>query len=183
VLFETNRTFVELLSGSHANALAEYYAENERHLEKWMPLRPDGYHTQESWRRRAREYEEEYRSGVSLRLIAFQRGDEEIAGICEFTNITRGAFQACHLGYSIGRKFENRGLMTEILRGAIDYVFQELQLHRVMANYMPENERSARVLDKLGFEKEGIARAYLNIAGKWRDHVLTAIINPRDQAG
>jgi ribosomal-protein-alanine N-acetyltransferase len=47
-----------------------------------------------------------------------------------------------------------------------------------MANYMPENKRSARVLEKLGFEKEGMARDYLKIAGEWRDHVLTAKINP-----
>jgi ribosomal-protein-alanine N-acetyltransferase len=54
-----------------------------------------------------------------------------------------------------------------------------LRLHRVMANYVPENERSARVLEKLGFEKEGYARSCLKIAGKWRDHILTAKLNPK----
>jgi len=57
-------------------------------------------------------------------------------------------------------------------------VFDAMQLHRIMANYRPENERSARLLARLGFEKEGEARAYLRINGVWADHVLTALINP-----
>jgi len=181
LLFKTHRTHVELLSERHAVALRNYYLENEDHLNKWAPVRPAGYHSEKSWRQRTREYEEEHRSSVSLRLLAFQQGAEDIVGICEFTNIARGPFQACHLGYSIAQRHENAGLMTEILGGALDYVFEELKLHRVMANYMPENKRSARVLEKLGFEQEGFARAYLKIAGEWQDHVLTAKINPSHQ--
>ena len=68
--------------------------------------------------------------------------------------------------------------MTEIVDASVSYVFQELNLHRIMANYVPENSRSARVLEKLGFEKEGLAKSYLKIAGRWRDHVLTSKLNP-----
>lgn len=182
MLYKTQRTFVELLAESHARVLSDYYLENERHLNIWQPARPDGYHSESSWQRRVCDYLEESRSGASVRLLAFDQETRELVGICEFTSITRGAFEACYLGYSVGQKFENKGLMTEILNGAIDYVFEELGLHRVMANFMPENVRSARVLAKLGFEKEGFARAYLNIAGQWRDHILTSKINPRHEA-
>ncbi len=181
MLFKTQRTFVELLADSHARVLSNYYVENDQHLNQWQPVRPDGYHSENSWRQRVCEYLEESRTGASLRLLAFEQDTGDLVGICEFTGITRGAFEACYLGYSIGHQYENKGLMTEILSGALDYVFEELELHRVMANYMPENSRSARVLEKLGFEKEGFARAYLNIAGEWRDHVLTSKINPRHQ--
>ena len=68
--------------------------------------------------------------------------------------------------------------MTEFVEAATNYVFAELDLHRIMANYVKENVRSARILEKLGFEKEGYAKSYLKIAGTWRDHVLTAKINP-----
>lgn len=181
MLFKTQRTIVKLLSESDAGVLRNYYIDNERHLDKWLPKRPDGYHSENSWRQRVCDYLDEYRTGASLRLLAFDQATGELIGICEFTSITRGAFEACYLGYSIDHKFENKGLMTEILVGALDYVFDELGLHRVMANYMPENDKSARVLDKLGFEKEGFARSYLNIAGDWRDHVLASKINPRHQ--
>ncbi len=68
--------------------------------------------------------------------------------------------------------------MTEIVERSVDYLFSELNLHRIAACYIPENIASARVLEKCGFEQEGYARSYLNIAGRWRDHILTAKINP-----
>lgn len=69
--------------------------------------------------------------------------------------------------------------MHEALEGATAFVFNALNLHRIMANYLPENHRSHRLLDRLGFEKKGCARAYLNINGHWRDHMLTSLINCR----
>ncbi len=102
----------------------------------------------------------------------------KLIGECNFTNIIRGPFQACHLGFSISAQFEGKGLMCEALAAAIDYIFCEYKLHRIMANYCPENRRSGRLLTRLGFEREGLARAYLKINGFWADHVLTSLINP-----
>jgi ribosomal-protein-alanine N-acetyltransferase len=67
--------------------------------------------------------------------------------------------------------------MREILEAAIEFVFSEVGLHRVMAGYIPSNYRSAALLARLGFEREGYARAYMQIAGRWQDHVLTSKIN------
>ena len=68
--------------------------------------------------------------------------------------------------------------MTEILNACVPYMFDEVGLNRIMANYMPSNKASASVLEKLGFEREGYAKKYLKIAGNWEDHVLTSKINP-----
>lgn len=70
--------------------------------------------------------------------------------------------------------------MREALEAGLAWAFGELGLHRVMANYLPRNERSARLLERLGFEREGYVRRYLQIAGQWEDHVLTAKIRARD---
>ena len=70
--------------------------------------------------------------------------------------------------------------MSEILSAGLDYMFSEMKLHRVMANYAPENKRSDRLLNRLGFEKEGYAKSYLRIDGEWKDHILTSKINPAD---
>jgi len=101
-----------------------------------------------------------------------------VLGVCNFTQIARGTMQSCHLGYALAANHEGQGLMREALTAAIDYLFLELELHRIMAGYMPHNERSAGLLARLGFEIEGHARQYLRIDGKWQDHVLTALINP-----
>ncbi len=60
----------------------------------------------------------------------------------------------------------------------IRYAFEDLRLHRIMANYVPHNQRSAHLLRRLGFVQEGYAKEYLKIAGRWQDHVLTALTNP-----
>jgi ribosomal-protein-alanine N-acetyltransferase len=98
-----------------------------------------------------------------------------VIGQISFTSYTRGPHQSCNLGYNIDHRFEGRGLMKEALVGAIQHAFQRLKFHRIAANYMPVNERSGRVLRRLGFNVEGYARDYLFLAGAWRDHVLTAL--------
>ena len=73
---------------------------------------------------------------------------------------------------------QGHGYMLEAVRGAVAYAFGTLGLHRVMADYMPRNRRSAAVLRQAGFVMEGYAREFLRINGRWEDHVLTAITNP-----
>ena len=118
------------------------------------------------------------------RVSFFRQGSPRapILGTCNYTNIVRGPLLACHLGYQIARAAEGRGFMTEALHASNAFAFDSLRLHRIMANYRPENGRSARLLDRLGFVREGIARDYLFIDGAWRDHVLTALTNPRFEA-
>lgn len=111
-------------------------------------------------------------------LIAFDHSGRNILATFTFANIVRGAFQACHLGYGVAAPMQGQGLMLEILRPGIAWALGELGLHRVMANYMPRNERSAKLLAQLGFEREGYAKRYLQIAGVWEDHILTALVRP-----
>src|SRR5262249_8356125 len=102
-----------------------------------------------------------------------------VMGYANLSNFVRGAFHACYLGYGIGAAHQGKGLMAEALALVIEHAFTELRLHRIMANYLPTNERSARLLRRLGFVKEGYAPRYLFINGAWRDHVLTALTNDR----
>jgi ribosomal-protein-alanine N-acetyltransferase len=107
------------------------------------------------------------------------REPEKIIGTVNFTNVIRGPFQACYLGYGIDQLFERQGLMREALETSIAFAFDELHLHRIMANYLPSNERSARLLAHLGFVREGEAKDYLYIQGAWRSHILSSLTNPR----
>ncbi len=134
-------------------------------------------------RKRLQASNEQFAQGDAVHFVALPINDDpsfaEVIGVCNFTNIVRGSFQACNLGYSVAEKHQGKGLMREILKAGIGYMFDDMQLHRIMANYMPENTRSGRLLSSLGFEKEGVAKAYLNIAGQWQDHILTSKINSR----
>ena len=110
-------------------------------------------------------------------MISKESSNDGVIGICNFTQIFRGPFQACYLGYNISAGHEGKGLMSEALKKAIQYMFEKQKIHRIMANYMPSNEKSARLLSKLGFTIEGFAKDYLFINGKWEDHTLTSLIN------
>ncbi|AOY90736.1 alanine acetyltransferase [Cupriavidus sp. USMAA2-4] len=167
-------------SKKHACGRSPRINANRAHLKPWEPLRPRSFYTLQSIQNRLEAMERQMEAESALHLLLFRRDSGQLIGDCNFTNIVRGPFQACHLGFSIARDCEGQGLMRECLATAIEYVFGELGLHRIMANYRPENERSARLLTGLRFEREGIARAYLKLNGAWADHVLTSLINPAD---
>jgi ribosomal-protein-alanine N-acetyltransferase len=157
--------------------LRTYTVENRAHLQPWEPLRAESFFETESVRRRLSMMAHNNDSGVAVHLLLIAPGTGEMVGDCNFTNIVRGPFQACHLGFSLAKQFEGQGLMREALTSAITYIFDEIRLHRIMANFRPENARSERLLKRLGFEREGLARSYLRINGVWADHVLTSLIN------
>lgn len=163
-----------------------FYEENREHLARWSPLPPEGYYTERYWRGRLAQARAEFERDLSMKLVLFERergADGPVIGVCNFTNFVRGPFQACYLGYSLDYRFEGRGIMFEALTAAIRYAFDSLRLHRVMANYLPTNERSGRLLRRLGFRVEGYAHDYLLIAGRWQDHILTALTNSQPSAG
>jgi ribosomal-protein-alanine N-acetyltransferase len=93
--------------------------------------------------------------------------------------IARGVLHRAVLGYGLAADRQGQGLMVEACRRVIDYAFDDLRLHRVSADYVPHNVRSAAVLKRLGFTVEGYARDYLLINGRWEDHVRTGLVNPR----
>jgi ribosomal-protein-alanine N-acetyltransferase len=80
------------------------------------------------------------------------------------------------LGYQIGEEFNGKGYMTEALKLALDIGFNELKFHRITAQVNPANPASIRVLEKVGFVREGYARKSLKVGGEWCDHVCFALL-------
>lgn len=175
---QTPRAHIRLADAADAPLLLQYRLENQVHLSPWEPLRPSEYFTLSHCERTIAEGWVQAGQDRAYPLIAFDHSGRNILATFTFANIVRGAFQACHLGYGVAAPMQGQGLMLEILRPGIAWALGELGLHRVMANYMPRNERSAKLLAQLGFEREGYAKRYLQIAGVWEDHILTALVRP-----
>ncbi|WP_081870057.1 GNAT family N-acetyltransferase [Endozoicomonas numazuensis] len=174
------RTELTILEPNNAGLLLEYRLTNRDHLTPWEPVRNESFYTLEQCERQLTAQCKSFKEGTGFQLTALTPDRKEVIGLCNFNNVIQGVFQACHLGYSISKKYEGQGLMHEIVSTGMNYIFQEAKLHRIMANYIPDNHRSATLLKKLGFEEEGRAKSYLKIAGKWQDHILTSKINPAD---
>lgn len=157
-----------------------FFTRNQAHFERWDPPAPEDFYTVSFWRRNLARSVEDFHADRAVRFDVFDLAmkDAPILGRIGFSQIFRGPFQSCMLGYQIDAQREGQGLMFEALRAAIDYMFEVKGLHRVQANHLEENERSARLLARLGFVREGLAREYLFIGGLWRDHITNACINP-----
>ena len=178
---ETGRVRLVIARPGLEAPLARFYEQNfAGHLDRWSPPPPAGGFGTDHWAKQLPAFEREFEAGATARWVMLARGAAapEVLGTCNFTQIAKGPFRACVLGYQVARAHQGLGLMHEALSATIDYAFLEIRLHRIMANYRPENGRSARLLDRLGFVREGYARDYLFIDGAWRDHVLTSKTNP-----
>jgi ribosomal-protein-alanine N-acetyltransferase len=183
VVIETERLIVRIARRGDEKMVASFYRHNREYLQPFSPTFDEQLFTEWGWRERIEATLAEYRGGKGLRLIVIPKADRgRMIGVANFTSITGFPQFGCNLGYSIDEREQGKGFMTEALQSAIGYAFDELRLHRIEANYMPHNDASGRVLEKLGFLKEGFAKDYLLIDGKWADHVRTSLMNPNWKA-
>ncbi|MDN5280540.1 MAG: [ribosomal protein S5]-alanine N-acetyltransferase [Clostridiales bacterium] len=175
---KTERFLLTVLRPEEAELIHKYYLENRNRLAPVEPERNEDFYTLDSWRGRLIASYTNFKCGTAVNFVALSHDRSKMLAGCNFTGIVMGPLRACYLGYSVDKDHEGTGLMFEVVSAGIKHIFEKVKLHRIMANYMPENERSANLLKKLGFEREGFARSYLKIAGRWRDHVLNSLLNP-----
>lgn len=133
---------------------------------------------------RLRRGKEEARAGTDYTFFVFidKDGAEQLVGGVTLSNVRRRAAQFVTLGYWMGKPYAGQGLMTEAVGAIIPFCFETLGLHRIHAAFLPGNTASRRVLEKNGFREEGFAENYLQIDGKWADHVLFGLTRERYDA-
>ncbi|WP_395698030.1 GNAT family N-acetyltransferase [Methylocella sp.] len=141
----------------------------------WEPTWPADDLTRTAFRRRVRRHQQEMEASESFAFLVF-RDDDVLLGGLTLGQVRRGVVQAATLGYWIGAPHANRGFMTRAVRATIAFAFGGLRLHRVEASCLPHNEPSMRLLERVGFTREGYARAYLRINGVWEDHLLYGLV-------
>ncbi|UUE10922.1 GNAT family N-acetyltransferase [Dickeya zeae] len=175
-LFSTARTDVYRLTEDFSEQLQRFLIENRENFAPFEPLRTEDYFSLENIQQRITDSQPDFNAKKCLLLVFTVKGEDKIIGSINFTNFVYGVFQAGYLGFSIDKSYQGKGLMHEALQSAIAYVHENYGLHRIMANHLPDNIRSQNILARLGFEREGFARSYLKINGKWQDHVLNSYI-------
>lgn len=150
---------------------------NQAHLEPWNPA-PRAGEDPTSITEISNMVLRERREWKHGRAFAFMLAPREqpsrLVGKIALSGVMRGAMHGAHLGYWMDEDHQSKGLCTEGIRAVLDFAFGPAQLHRIQAAIMPRNSRSLRVIEKLGFRREGYAERYLHIAGNWEDHILFA---------
>ncbi len=177
-VIDTERLLVRMCYPEEAIKSARYHLKNRDYLQPFYATFTKESFSEIYWAEELERNIVEYYNDQSMRLFIFEKDNEEIVvGTVSFSGIVRRAAYYCVLGYGLDQDFQGRGYMTEALDAAIDYMFTEKNMHRVMANYIPTNEKSGKVLRRLGFTVEGYARDYLYLDGQWKDHILTSLTN------
>lgn len=152
-------------------------------LVPWEPTWPADALSQTAFNRRLRRQAAEWRDDETYSFLTFEQTGEQVVGGIGLTNVRRGVAQVGSMGYWVGRPYARHGYTSAAARLLLSFAFGQLGLHRVEAACLPSNQASIGVLEKVGFTREGYARAYLRINDKWADHLLYAILRDDWAAG
>lgn len=172
-----SKIFLRYLEDTDAESLLDLQLRNREFFQKTSPTFEDDYYTLDEKRKyisnsiKQRENEREHSFGI------FLKDNGKLIGTINLFSIIRGPLQKCMIGYSLDKQYNGKGYTTEAVSLLVEFAFSELKLHRIEAGVKPDNIGSMRVLEKAGFQKEGIERKGVKINGQWEDHQIFAIIS------
>ncbi len=173
---------VRLATPEDIPAILRFFQSNRAAHAPFSPRRPDNFYSAAFWEMRVALNLSHFEQARSAGLFIFDADQREVIGDINFSSLSGYPFHGCTLGYALAQSHWGQGRMQRALELALPWAFEAFNLHRIAANHLPDNLRSARLLEKLGFQREGYARDYLLIDGVWRDHVLTALTRSDWQA-
>lgn len=168
--------FTRLIALDDAPAIAASLRANREFLAPWEPTRSDGYFTDDGQHLVIEEVLRQHALGITLPHVIL--ADDRIVGRITLNSIVRGALQSAAVGYWVSADVNGRGIATTATGDLTRIAFGEMGLHRIEASVLPHNAASRRVLQRLGFQRYGMAPRYLRIAGEWRDCELFQLLAP-----
>ncbi|MEZ5751549.1 MAG: GNAT family protein [Paracoccaceae bacterium] len=169
---ETERMILRLPEHADYRQWASLREASASFLTPWEPTWSEDHLTRRAFTARVQWARRLYQQGSGVPLLLVTKGSGHLLGAITLDNIRRGPTQTGTIGYWIGQPYASHGFMREAVRAVVNHAFSELGLSRIEAACLPENAASRTVLEKSGFKYEGVAQAYLQINGRWRNHVL-----------
>lgn len=176
VKIETERMTLRLPTHGDWTQWAALRDESAAFLTPWEPVWAGDHLSRRAFTNRVYWASRAEAQGTALPLLLIRREDQALLGAITLDNIRRGPAQSGTLGYWIGQRFSRRGYMREAIQSVVHHAYTSLDLSRIEAACLPENAASRGVLEKCGFKYEGVAQSYLQISGRWRNHVLYAAL-------
>ncbi|MBK3495783.1 GNAT family N-acetyltransferase [Viridibacillus sp. YIM B01967] len=177
VFLEGNRCYLRTLEEADVSAFTRLVKRNKRYWSIYEPLHDDEYYTESTQRKKIIESVQRMRLNREYSFAIFAMGTSDLVGHISIYSIKRLPFSSAFVGYSIDKRYIGQGIASEALALIVKFSFEDLSMHRIEAYVSPNNMGSVRVLEKSGFEREGLLRKLLYINGYWEDHYLYAFIN------
>ena len=171
---ETERMTLRPPAHADCRAWSSLRRDSEAFLKPWEPTWAADHLSRKSFTNRVYWSQRSVTNGTAVPLFMIRRDDDALLGAITLDNIRRGPAQAGTTGYWIGAPHARQGYMREAIGALVHYAFTVLDLSRIEAGCLPENTASRRLLEQCGYKYEGVAQSYLQINGRWRNHVLYA---------
>ena len=172
----TERCYLRLPNLSDFESWVNLRKKSEDFLSKWEPERDRNFYSVALFRSRVKWAKKKFNEKKVIHAFIFRREDGVLIGAVTIDNVRRGAAQSGSIGYWLGKPFEKKGYMIEVVKALIFYIFKNFDLSRVEAATLPENQASRSLLEKVGFKYEGVSQSYLQISGRWRNHVMYSLL-------
>ena len=182
VRIDTERLVLRPPVHSDYRAWASVREDSAEFLKPWEPSWSSDHLTRKGFVNRVYWANRSISQGTALPLFLERRSDKRLIGAITLDNIRRGPAQAGTIGYWIGQSYARHGFMREALTAVVHHAFEVMDLSRIESACLPENTASRGLLEKCGYKYEGVAQSYLQINGRWRNHVLYANLR-RDRRG
>lgn len=167
---ETERLRLSVLRKSEAQRVTGYFVANRDFHRQYSQTHTDEYFTVPVQKKYLTYDCNSFLDGTLLPLWISLKGDPAVIGRISFFNFAYGGMMSCACGYHLDKDHLGKGYMTEALKGAMAFVFDEYKMHRIEAFIVPENESSLNLVKRAGFHYEGLRKSYMHINGKYRDH-------------
>lgn len=167
---ETERLRLSVLRKSEASRVNAYFVKNRDFHKKYSQTHTEDYFTVSMQRKYLAYDYNSFLDGTLVPLWITLKETGEIIGRVSFFNFAFGGMMSCACGYHLDMDHTGKGYMTEALKGAMAFVFDEYKLHRIEAFIVPDNEPSLNLVKRCGFHYEGRRISYMHINGRYRDH-------------
>lgn len=175
--YTTERLILKILGEDAAALTAAFFRKNQEFFSPWEIDHPVEFYTENYQERMLAAEAVQHLRSQAVRYYLFLPGQTAPIGTVGFSHIERFPEACCRLGYRLDQDFTGSGYMTEALRFLIPKIFFFYRLHRMEANIMPENKASLRLIERLGFQQEGIARGLCPIGGAYRNHLRYSLLS------
>lgn len=174
------KIYLRTLDSSDTEDMLELYKRNAEFFQAFSPLRNEEFYTFEAQLNIIETNNMFMERGQKYSFGIFTKLNDKLIGNITLSEIIHGPLQSCNIGYALDKEHNGFGYMTEAVKLLVDFAFNTLTLHRIEAGVMPRNIASATVLEKAGFQREGVARKNVMINGRWEDHQVFAIVADRN---
>lgn len=161
---------IRALTPGDAEEVLDYHLRNREFLRRFEPSRDESFYTLDSQKTTLTESYKQFLRGNGVNFGIYN--SNKLVGKIRISNIVMGVFKNAFIGYSLDEVQQGKGYMKEAVKLVVEYAFEELELHRIEATTLIDNEKSQRVLISAGFKELGVSEEYLYINGEWRDHMV-----------